>query len=167
MARTRKVRFIEPQTRPGRPFNAWITRWPLLGPVTLGTILHERGYDVAIYNENISGSLLENPDACRDVVVRGEGESLIEALARGEAPRGIIQAPPLEDLDTLPTLRHGLIRDFDRLLARSRRQDLYELPVMTSCGCPHGCTYCSVTRMFGRRVRRQSVDKVCRARPDG
>lgn len=144
MARTRKVRFIEPQTRPGRPFNAWITRWPLLGPVTLGTILHERGYDVAIYNENISGSLFENPDACRDVA----SANLIGiSIMTPTAARGYALA--------------------DRLLARSRRQDLYELPVMTPRGCPHGCTYCSVTRMFGRRVRRQSVDKVCRARPDG
>ena len=216
MTRVRKVRFIEPQTRPGRPFNAWITRWPLLGPITLGTILDERGHDVAIYNENISGSLLDNPEAYRDVtsadlvgisimtptaargyaladrirldaphatialggvhatfmpeealahgdvVVCGEGESVIEALARGEAARGIIRARPLEDLDTLPTLNHGLIRDFDRLLQRCRRKELYELPVMTSRGCPHGCTYCSVTSMFGRRVRRQSVDKAYR-----
>jgi len=78
----------------------------------------------------------------------------------------VIQAEPLEDLDEIPTLNHRLIRDFDRLLAQCRRQELYELPVMTSRGCPYGCTYCSVTRMFGRRVRRQSVAKaygdICR-----
>jgi len=213
MPRVRKIRFVEPQSRPGRPFNAWIARWPLLGPVTLGTILHNLGYDVVVYNENISGSLLENPEAYADVtsadvvgisimtptaargyaladrikrdapqatvvfggvhatfmpdealthgdiVVRGEGESVIESIARGDVTHGIVEAVPLQDLDALPTLNHSLIRDFDRLLGSGRRQKHYELPMMTSRGCPHGCTYCSVTRMFGRKVRRQSVAK--------
>ncbi len=216
MLRSRKIRFIEPQGRPGRPFNAWIKRWPLLGPITLATILHRRGYDVAVYNENLSGSVLDNPkaydDICNadivgisimtptanrgytlagrlktdapgttvvfggvhasfmpeeaiqyaDIVVRGEGETVIESIASGEARHGIIQARPLENLDDLPTLDHALMYDFDKLLTLCRRRELYELPVMTSRGCPHGCTYCSVTRMFGRNVRRQSVEKVHR-----
>lgn len=214
MGAPRKVRFIEPQSRPGRPFNAWISRWPLLGPVTLASVLAERGYDSAVYNENISGSLLDNaaayadvcsadvvgitimtPTAARgydladrikgdapsitvafggvhatfmpeealehgDIVVCGEGENIIEPIARGEASRGIIHAGPVEDLDALPTLNHFLIRDFDKVFGRHGRRELYELPIMASRGCPHGCTYCSVSRMFGRRVRRQSLDKV-------
>jgi radical SAM superfamily enzyme YgiQ (UPF0313 family) len=214
MIRSRKVRFIEPRGREGRPFNAWIRRWPLLGPVTLATILHERGHDVAVYNENVSGSILDNPvayaDVCSadvvgisimtptaargyqiadcikrdaphatvafggvhatfcpeealqhgDVVVRGEGENVIEALARGEIRHGIHNPAPPEDLDRLPTLNHALMYDFDKLVAWRRCRDLYELPVAASRGCPYGCTYCSVTRMFGRRIRRQSVDKV-------
>jgi len=58
------------------------------------------------------------------------------------------------------------MRDFDKLLAQRRRRELYELPIMTSRGCPYGCSYCSVTQMFGRRVRQQSADKafadICR-----
>jgi len=210
------MRFIEPQGRPGRPFNAWISHWPLLGPITLASILHERGVPVAIYNENVSGSLLENPaayaDICSadvvgisimtptasrgyelaraikrdspgavvvfggvhatfmpqealsygDVVVRGEGESVIEAIARGEVAGGVIEAPALNDLDEIPALRYDLVIDFDKLIGRRRRRELYELPIVTSRGCPYGCTYCSVTRMFGRKVRRQSVEKVYR-----
>lgn len=210
------IRFVEPRGRPGRPFNAWINRWPLLGPLTLATILAERGYDVAVYNENISGPLLENqaaldelcsadvigisimtPTAARgytiadhirqrhpgativfggvhatfcpqealrhgDIVVRGEGETVIEAIAEGRVPRGIVQGQPLQDLDALPTLNHSLMRDFDRLFGRFRPRELYKLPVMASRGCPYGCEYCTVTRMFGHRVRRQSVDKVYR-----
>ena len=216
MLRSRKIRFIEPHGRPGRPFNAWIQRWPLLGPITLATILHRRGYDVAVYNENLSGPVLDNPKAYQDIcsadvvgisimtptansgytlgdrlkidapettvvfggvhasfmpdealchgdiVVCGEGETVIESIASGEARRGIIRAQPLENLDDLPTLDHSLMYDFEKLLALCRRRELYELPVMASRGCPHGCTYCSVTRMFGRKVRRQSVDKVYR-----
>ncbi len=215
MSRTRKIRIIEPQGRQGRPFNAWIRRWPLLGPVTLATLLDLAGFDAGVYNENISGPLDENPEALADVasadvigisimtptawrgytlakrlraeapeatiafggthatfrpqealdhgdvVVRGEGESVIEALARGDLRRGIVDAVPMADLDAIPALKYELMRDFDRLVAGSRRRELYQLPVATSRGCPYGCTYCSVTRMFGRRVRRQSVEKVC------
>jgi len=214
MPKTRKIRFVEPSGRPGRPFNAWIRKWPLLGPITLATVLEERGYDVSVYNENLSGSLLERPevledlcsadvvgisimtatanrgyqiaDAVRrrapdvtiafggvhatfcaeearrhgDIVVQGEGESVIEDIAAGRITRGIVRGEPVADLDTLPTLNHALMHDFDALLAMCRRREHYELPVMTSRGCPFGCEYCTVTRMFGRKVRRQSVEKV-------
>ncbi|MFP3937848.1 MAG: B12-binding domain-containing radical SAM protein [Phycisphaerae bacterium] len=213
MIRKRKFRFVEPGSRRGRPFNAWITRWPLLGPMTLASILERRGYDVAVYNENISGPLTDNEQALEeicsadvvgisimtstamrgyeiadrvrkecpettivfggvhasfcpeeaaqrgDIVVRGEGENVIEPIARGEITSGIINAEPPADLNALPPINHFLMCDFDKLIARSRRRELYELPAMTSRGCPYGCTYCSVTRMFGRKVRRQSVDK--------
>jgi len=212
--RSRKIRFIEPGTRPGRPFNAWIAHWPLLGPIVLATILDRQGYDVAIYNENISGPLDANPsaqaDICSadvvgittmtatanrayqlarlikeasagttivfggahatflpdeaiqygDVVVCGEAENIIEHIASGDIREGIIHPDKPENLDDLPPLKHDLMMDFDRLIATSGRRALYELPVMTSRGCPHGCMYCSVTRMFGRKVRRQSTEKV-------
>ncbi len=210
----RKIRFVEPGSRPGRPFNAWIRRWPLLGPIILATILDEQGHDVAVYNENISGHLESNRDALRDVcgsdvvaitimtatanrgydlarsiraagssativfggahatfrpeealqygdvVVCGEGENVIRAIAAGDIRQGIVRPDPPEDLDNLPTLNHELMIDFDRLLKSAGRRSLYELPMMTSRGCPHGCIYCSVTRMFGRKVRRQSPEKV-------
>ncbi len=208
-----KVRFIEPHGRLGRPFNAWITRWPLLGPVTLATILQRDGYDVQVYNENISGPLDENPvayadvlesdvvgigimtstasrgyrlaerikkdspstrtvvggthatfvphEAARyaDIVVCGEGETVIGSIVHGEVSEGIVRAEPLMDMDSLPTPEFTLMRDF-HLLQKGRSKKLYELPVMASRGCPYGCTYCSVTRMFGRKVRRRSVEKV-------
>lgn len=217
MSGNRTVRFIEPGTRPGRPFNAWIGRWPLLGPLTLATVLNARGYDVAVYNENLSGPLPEDaaawgdictadvvgisimtPTAARgyaladrirldagqagrrprivfggvhatfcpqeaaahgDIVVRGEGEEVIEPIAAGEIAGGIVTGRPLADLDGLPALDHSLIRGFERLFGRGGRR-AYELPVMASRGCPYGCRYCTVTQMFGRRVRRQSVEKV-------
>jgi radical SAM superfamily enzyme YgiQ (UPF0313 family) len=210
----RKIRFIEPGSRPGRPFNAWIRRWPLLGPIILATILDEKGYDVAVYNENISGPLDENGAAYRDmcsadvigisimtatanrgyelarklradgpratlamggahatfmpeeasefadVVVCGEAENVIEQIASGAIRSGIHRPEPPQDLDRLPPIRHELMVDFDKLIKAGRRRALYQLPMMTSRGCPHNCTYCSVTRMFGRKVRRQSPAKV-------
>lgn len=216
MYRTRKIRFIEPETRPGRPFNAWVRRWPMLGAITLGTILHEQGYDVAVYNENLSGSVLDAPEAFEDIctadvagismmtptanrgyeiadrirliapgvtiafggvhptfvprealvhgdiVVRGEGETVVGSIASGEVREGIVEAAPLENLDAIPAPNHYLLRGFQMLVGLSGSRGLYQLPVMTSRGCPHGCTYCSVTQMFGRRVRRQSPEKVFR-----
>lgn len=211
---SRRIRLIDPQSRPGRPFNPWITRWPGLGPITLASWLERSGYDVSVYNENLSGPLPENPEAWAefleadvigisimtptarrgyeladslreanpratlvlggvhasfmpdeaaqhaDVVVRGEAENIIDAIAAGEITSGIHMPGPLEDMDRLPTINHSLLRDFDRLLVGVAGKDNYELPMMTSRGCPYGCTYCSVTRMFGRKVRRQSVEKV-------
>ncbi|MCD6303785.1 MAG: B12-binding domain-containing radical SAM protein, partial [Planctomycetes bacterium] len=202
--------------RAGRPFNAWIRHWPLLGPITLATILDRKGYDAAVYNENISGPLPEHSEAFEDVcsadvigitimtptanrgyalarrirrenpratiafggvhatfmpeeaiaygdlVVQGEGENVIEDIAAGRLKQGIVRAEPPADLDAIPALDHWLMRDFELLMAGSRRRELYELPIATSRGCPHGCVYCSVTRMFGRKCRRQSVEKVYR-----
>jgi anaerobic magnesium-protoporphyrin IX monomethyl ester cyclase len=214
IGKPRKIRFIEPGSRPGRPFNAWIRRWPMLGPIILATILDERGYDVAVYNENVSGPLEKNgaalADVCKsdvvgitvmtatanrgyelarairaaaagptivfggphatflpqeaaqygDLVVCGEGENVIEEIASGRISRGIIRPDPPADLDALPTLKHELMIDFNRLIRAGGGRGLYELPVMTSRGCPQGCVYCSVTRMFGHKVRRQSTAKV-------
>jgi radical SAM superfamily enzyme YgiQ (UPF0313 family) len=210
----RKVRFIEPASRPGRPFNGWIRSWPLLGPILLATQLRKRGYDAAVYNENISGRLEDNPEGMADVadadvvglsimtatanrgyelagllrdrapqaviaiggphasfvpeeaarygdvVVRGEGENIIEAIAAGDIREGIHSPEPPQDLDALPAPDHEVVRGFNRLMRTRGGRATYELPMMTSRGCPHGCVYCSVTQMFGRKVRRQSVGKV-------
>lgn len=213
MTRKAKIRFIEPQGRGARPLNVFISRWPLIGPILLATILDKRGYDARTYNENVSGPIEENAEAWRDVcsadvvaltimtptaprgytiadrlrveapsariafggvhatfmpeealphgdiVCRGEGEHVIEAIARGDIRSGIVPTEPLVDLDELPAPDFTLMRDFDKLLSRCYKRELYEMPIMSSRGCPYGCTYCSVTRMFGRKIRRRSVAK--------
>ncbi len=215
MLRRRKIWLIEPRGRLGRPLNVWIRRYPLLGPILLATISDQRGYEAAVYNENISGPLNENRAAFQeicsadvvgisimtasaargyvladlirnaapsttiaiggihatfmpfealghaDLVIRGEGENVIEAIAAGEIKSGIIDSKPVENLDCLPTPNLRLMLDFDKLVSEFHFPDLCELPVMASRGCPYGCRFCSVTRMFGRQVRRQSVSKVC------
>ena len=214
MRRRRKIRFLEPRSRQGRPFNTWVRRQPLLGPITLATQLDERGYDAAVYNENVSGPLEDNeqayndvcsadvigisimtPTAARgyaladrirrdapektivfggihatfmshealahgDIVVRGEAESVIEPLAAGAIRSGVVESTPLEDLDSLPAPDYRRMRDFDKLLSQFPSKGLYQLPVMASRGCPYRCSFCSVSRMFGQKVRRRSVDKV-------
>lgn len=55
------------------------------------------------------------------------------------------------DLDTLPMPDLTLIEGWRRMRI---------LPVMTSRGCPHNCSFCSVTKMFGHRYRFRSPEKI-------
>ena len=214
MIKKPKIRFIDPQGRPGRPFNIFLKRYPPLGATILATILHQRGYDSAVYNENFTGPVdqdaaiyrdicsadvvgisIMTPTALRgyriadqlrrdapdvriifggvhatfcpeealkhgDVVCRGEGENVIEKMLLGEIRSGIVDAPPVADLDVIPPPDHFLIRGFEEFLKTCYKRELFELPIATSRGCPYGCVFCSVTKMFGGTVRRQSPAKI-------
>ena len=129
-------------------------------PVVLGgshvTFLPEEGLDHA------------------DMVVRGEGEIPIAALAAHfEGLHGLDQVPGLSwrnggstvhnplpeepvDLDDLPVPDLSLIQGFtkDGSFAGA------VIPIQTTRGCPHGCTFCSVTGMFGRKVRKRSPENI-------
>ena len=59
----KRVIFVEPSSRASTVFSPFVRQWPLTGPIILGTILHERGHDVKIYNENILGPITENSES--------------------------------------------------------------------------------------------------------
>ncbi len=59
------------------------------------------------------------------------------------------------DLDKFPIPDFSLIRGNKKIGV-----DLSITPIMMSRGCPFGCNFCSVTRMFGRKYRFRSVDNV-------
>jgi len=104
-----------------------------------------------------------------DWVLRGEADNtFFEFLEKFEARReltdieglsyrtelGCVHNPAPErtvDLDTLPIPDLSLIQGWERMRI---------LPVMTSRGCPYNCAFCSVTKMFGRRYRFRSPDKI-------
>jgi radical SAM superfamily enzyme YgiQ (UPF0313 family) len=105
-----------------------------------------------------------------DFVARGEGGErlaleLIEALAGTrelESIRGLSfwrDHRPVHnelrersaDLDSLPLPDLSLIVGAERIR---------ETPIMTSLGCPFGCTFCTVTLMFGRAYRCRSPENV-------
>jgi radical SAM superfamily enzyme YgiQ (UPF0313 family) len=110
-----------------------------------------------------------------DFVVRGEGEvalpELIEAMKRGsgfEEVAGLsfhgedtahhVPIAPLErDLDRFPDPDISLVdgHEAPSLLGTKRI-----IPIQTSRGCPHDCSFCTVTGTFGRRMRYRSVDRV-------
>ena len=104
-----------------------------------------------------------------DWVLRGEADNtffeFLEKYERGDdltevpglsyrTPLGSVHNPlPTEpvDLDTLPIPDLSIIQGWERMRI---------LPVMTSRGCPHDCSFCSVTKMFGRCYRFRSADKI-------
>ena len=59
------------------------------------------------------------------------------------------------DLDKYPMPNFDLVCG-----SKKTKVDLSITPIMTSRGCPFGCNFCSVTRMFGRKYRFRSVDNV-------
>jgi radical SAM superfamily enzyme YgiQ (UPF0313 family) len=105
-----------------------------------------------------------------DYVARGEGGEqlmveLMEAL-RGDRELDSIAGlsfrrdgravhNPLRarcaDLDSLPTPALDLLVGHEKIT---------NVPIMTSWGCPFGCTFCSVTAMFGRKYRFRSAENV-------
>ncbi len=104
-----------------------------------------------------------------DFVVRGEGEEtfpeLIEAI-EGKRPlekvRGVSYKikekavnnplrPLITNLDELPRPDLSLIEGNEKIKVA---------PIMASRGCPYNCSFCSVTKMFGRAYRVRSVENV-------
>jgi radical SAM superfamily enzyme YgiQ (UPF0313 family) len=109
-----------------------------------------------------------------DYVLRGEAEEtivqFIQALEQGTGVEGIpgityrkedgtvARTPDVEkclDLDKYPYPDFSLIEGNTKGIS-----DKDVTPIMTSRGCPFGCTFCTVTRMFGRRYRFRSVGSV-------
>ncbi len=105
-----------------------------------------------------------------DYVVRGEADftflPFIKAIEKGVKPldipgisyreNGKYIHNPLDhscpvDVEQIPIPNLNLI---------DSRKNIRAVPVMTSRGCPHNCTFCSVTNMFGRKYRHRSIDKI-------
>lgn len=89
-----------------------------------------------------------------DAVVVGEAESqwaqVLEDFA-GNRLQPIYRSDARPDLAGLPHPRRELLRS-DRYLINGL--------VQTARGCPHACTFCSVSPVFGRRYRFRPVPEV-------
>jgi radical SAM superfamily enzyme YgiQ (UPF0313 family) len=110
-----------------------------------------------------------------DFVVRGEGEEALPALLRALQGEGELVAVPnlswrdgervvhnplaalQPDLDRWPTPDLGLVEGFGAMNLLGMRKIV---PVQTSRGCPHDCSFCSVTTTFGRRMRYRSIERI-------
>jgi len=64
----KKVIFIEPKPNRDIAFAFYLRKWPLLGTVTMATMLHRRGHNVKVYSENCSGSVLDDDRAFGDLL---------------------------------------------------------------------------------------------------
>ncbi len=92
-----------------------------------------------------------------DAVVIGEAEGVWQQVL-ADAQQGRLKKRYQQDayirLDGLPTPRYDLI---DR---KPHRYKYY--PVWVGRGCPNNCSYCTVTRFYGRQVRTRPVEDVLR-----
>lgn len=117
-----------------------------------------------------------------DFVVIGEGEfTVLEACERinkektlngikGTIYKGkngkIINNGPrplIENLDKLPLMARHLLnfeKEYLTFPGVIRGYSCKSTTIMTSRGCPYQCIYCSSNNIFGRKVRRRSVENV-------
>jgi len=131
----------------------------LIGISILTSTAH-RGYEIAkrlpkdkVIIGGVHASLL--PDEAikyaRQVIV-GEAEEVIVDVAEGRLKDPVVYGRPVENLDTLPDPDFSLIQGYSRTPMI--------MPISTSRGCPFDCSFCSVTKMFGRKYRFRSADYV-------
>ncbi len=106
---------------------------------------------------------------CVDVVVRGEGELIVQRLARGDPYEEIagisyilngkiVQNPPQETLVDLDTLAIPRNDGWTRLLWFRRSIGL----VVSSRGCPHKCSFCINSCMQGGQWRARSAENLAK-----
>jgi radical SAM superfamily enzyme YgiQ (UPF0313 family) len=128
--------------------------------ISILTSTSQRGYEVArkfprekVVLGGVHASLLpeEAIRHARQVVV-GEAEDVIADVFEGRLKDRIVQGTPVQDLDSLP------YPDFS--LLTGLKKSLFVTPISTSRGCPFDCSFCSVTKMFGRAYRFRSPENV-------
>ncbi len=128
--------------------------------ISILTSTAKRGYEIAkkfpkekVVIGGVHASLLpeEALRFSRQVVI-GEAEEVIAGVAEGKIKDEIIYGRPVQDLDSLP------YPDFS--LVKGLKSSSMIMPISTSRGCPFDCSFCSVTKIFGRKYRFRSAENV-------
>jgi len=99
------------------------------------------------------------------LLVREDGWHHVRTAAVDDDSGNVSQrAPRVEDLDTLPPPAWDLLPSLDRYADLPNWNGMLKgrpyMSVMTSRGCPYGCSYCH--SFFGRRIRLRSAGNVVR-----
>ncbi len=134
--------------------------------------LREKGIPVAIGGPHVTFMPEEAAEEA-DYVFRGEAErSMVQFVEAVVSGKGIEKVPGLTfkrdgeiihneaveavcDLDEVPDPDFSLLVGGIQLGWSNT-----VVPVQTSRGCPFNCSFCSVTKMFGRKMRYRSVGRV-------
>ncbi len=128
--------------------------------ISILTSTSKRGYEIAkkfprekVIIGGVHASLLpgEAMKYARQVVI-GEAEEVIVDIIEGRLLDPIVQGKPVQNLDVLPFPDFSLVKGFKKYPML--------MPVSTSRGCPFDCSFCSVTKMFGRRYRFRSPENI-------
>lgn len=121
-----------------------------------------RGYEIArkfpkqkVILGGVHASLLpeEALEFSRQVVV-GEAEEVIADVVENRIKDRIVNGRPVKNLDSLPLPDFSLIKGY--------KLPAWIMPISTSRGCPFDCSFCSVTKIFGRKYRFRSAENVMR-----
>ena len=91
-----------------------------------------------------------------DYVCVGEGDLVVTPLVEGRVASGLVLGGQVGDLNTLPMPAYHRI---DISQYRRSQEHKPTIPIMTSKGCPHDCSFCS-NEVWGRRVRFYKPDYV-------
>lgn len=128
--------------------------------ISILTSTAARGYEIAqmfpkdkVIIGGVHASLMPEEAAkyARQVII-GEAENCIVDVVEGRILNKIVKGEAIEDLDTLPYPDFSLLKGFNH--------SSIVIPVSTSRGCPYDCSFCSVTKMFGRKYRFRSSANV-------
>lgn len=115
--------------------------------------LRERGIKVimgGIHTSVMTDEVLQHADA----IVKGEAENVwAEVLEDAEKGRlkQVYNGGITENLEGLPRPRHGILRTKYRFGS-----------FFTGRGCPHSCSFCSVYKFYGRKLRFRPIPEVVR-----
>jgi len=125
--------------------------------ITIVTSSARRGYEIArlfrdrrVIIGGVHASILPHEALHHaDQVVVGECERVLPDLIAGRNKERIIDIKPPADLDEVPHIDYSYLKVPPKIIS-----------LQTSRGCPFNCSYCSVSRIFGRRYRFRSPGNV-------
>lgn len=98
-----------------------------------------------------------------DAVVVGEAEQLWPELVRDveqKSLREVYKADEFPDLAGVPTPRWDTMNL--GIYPHRLGSRLPVMPLFTTRGCPYGCKFCSVTKLYGKSYRRRPIEDVLR-----
>ncbi|MCK9615420.1 MAG: B12-binding domain-containing radical SAM protein [Candidatus Omnitrophica bacterium] len=128
--------------------------------ISILTSTSKRGYEIAkkfpkekVIIGGVHASLLpeESLQYARQVVI-GEAEEVIADIVEGRMKDPIVRGREVKNLDSLPQPDFSLVKGY--------KIPAMIMPVSTSRGCPFDCSFCSVTKLFGRNYRFRSAQSV-------
>ncbi len=128
--------------------------------ISILTSTAKRGYEIArrfpkdnVIIGGVHATLLpdEAIQFARQVVI-GEAEEVIADVVEMKTRDAFVYGRPVENLDSLPYPDFSLVKGF--------KFPSLITPISTSRGCPFDCSFCSVTKIFGREYRFRSAENV-------